>query len=238
MNDPMGADAPAIRKVPGKHAKKVQKRRPPIRPQAIPREIAHEDVHVQRNSPRPAPRAPSREPNRDEARAHSRTGSVQVLGRDGTVLTRRRTSVGDKFDVPLHEIPAGWTYQWNAVTVLGKWMEEVVVGDRQMYDNGWRPVPASRHDGRFAPHGYEGAIVLEGQRLEERPASLTKEALEEDKMRAKSQVRDRTDALRLTQKQLPGSDVSRRRGQAGGMKMSIDPGLDIPMPEHELDEEE
>jgi hypothetical protein len=233
----MGADAPVVRRAPGKYAKKVLKRRPPIKPKAIERETEHEDVHVQRNSPRPPPRAASREPNRDEARAHSRTGGVAVQGRDGTVLTRRRTQIGDKFDVPLNEIPPGWTYQWNAVTVLGKGMEEIVVGDRQMYDNGWRPVPASRHDGRFAPHGYEGAIVLDGQRLEERPASLTAEAKAEDTLRARSQVRDRTDALRLTQKQLPGSDVARHRNQAGGMKMSIDPAFDIPRPEHELDEE-
>jgi hypothetical protein len=234
MNDPMGGDAPVVRRAPAKK-KAVQKKRnhrPPIVPQAI----IHEDVTVQRNSPRPAPRAPNREPSRDEARAHSRTGGVAVQGRDGTVLTRRRTSVGDKFDVPVHEIPAGWTYQWNAVSVLGKGMEEIVVGDRQMYDNGWRPVPASRHDGRFAPHGYEGAIVLEGQRLEERPASLTKEAQAEDTLRARSQVRDRTDALRMTQKQLPGSEVARNRNQAGGMKMSIDPAFDIPRPEHEIEE--
>lgn len=232
MNDPMGADAPVIRRAPGKYAKKVQKRRPPIKPNAI----VHEDVTVQRNSPRPPPRAANREPSRDMPREAGRSG-LAVMGRNGETLMRRRTQVGDKFDVPLNEIPPGWTYQWNAVTILGKGMEEVVVGDRQMYDNGWRPVPASRHDGRFAPHGYEGAIVLEGQRLEERPAELTRQAKDEDTLRAKSQVRDRTDALRLTQKQLPGSDVARTRNNAGGMKMSIDPAFDIPRPEHELDEE-
>jgi len=236
MNDPMGEEAPVIRRAKPQQKKKkkmIAGRRPPI----VPNAIEHEDVSVQRNSPRPAPRAANREASRDPNRELSRTGGVMVQGRDGTVLTRRRTSVGDKFDVPLNEIPPGWTYQWNAVTILGKGMEEVVVGDRQMYDNGWRPVPASRHDGRFAPHGYEGAIVLEGQRLEERPASLTAEAKAEDTLRARSQVRDRTDALRLTQKQLPGSDVARTRNNAGGMKMSIDPAFDIPRPEHEIEEE-
>jgi hypothetical protein len=234
----MGADAPVIRRAPGKHAKKVLKRRPPIKPKAIGREVEHEDVHVQRNSPRPPPRAANREASRDMPREAGRSG-LAVMGRNGETLMRRRTQIGDKFDVPMNEIPAGWTYQWNAVTILGKGMEEIVVGDRQMYDNGWRPVPASRHDGRFAPHGYEGAIVLEGQRLEERPASLTAEAKAEDTLRARSQVRDRTDALRLTQKQLPGSDVARHRNQAGGMKMSIDPGFDIPKGgDYELEEDE
>jgi hypothetical protein len=35
--------------------------------------------------------------------------------------------------------------------------------------NGWRPVPASRHDGLFMPPGHQGAIELEGQRLYELP---------------------------------------------------------------------
>lgn len=235
MNDPMGAEAPEIRRR-GPNKKKVVKKRNQ-RPPITPRAIEHEDVTVQRNSPRPAPRAANRDSNRDYNRAPSRS-DVQVLGRDGEVLTRRRTQVGDKFDVPLNEIPAGWTYQWNAVTVLNKNMEEVIVGDRQMYDNGWRAVPASRHDGRFAPHGYQGAIVLEGQRLEERPAELTRQAKVEDEVRAKSQVRDRTDALRLTQKHLPGSDVARQRNNAGGMKMSLDFGSDLPVGgDYEIEEE-
>jgi len=234
MNDPMGADAPVIRRAPAK--KKVVQKKRNHRPPIVPQAIVHEDVTVQRNSPRPAPRAANREASRDMPRENGRSG-LAVMGRNGETLMRRRTQVGDKFDVPLNEIPAGWTYQWNAVTILGKGMEEIVVGDRQMYDNGWRPVPASRHDGRFAPHGYEGAIVLEGQRLEERPAELTRQAKDEDTLRARSQVRDRTDALRMTQKQLPGSDVARHRNNAGGMKMTIDPAFDIPRPQHELDEE-
>ena len=92
MNDPMGAEAPVIRRRgPNKKPAKKRNHRPPIAPKAI----EHEDVLVQRNSPRPAPRAPARDPNRDPNRMHSRTGGVMVQGRDGTVLTRRRTAVGD-----------------------------------------------------------------------------------------------------------------------------------------------
>ncbi len=234
MIDQMSGDAPAIRKTQAKTKKKVTSRgntrRPRIEPQGA---IVHAEAAVRRNAPRPPSRS---EGARDTSRETPRAGAVVVMGRTGEVLTRRRTAVGDKFDVPLNEIPAGWSYQWNAVTVLGQGIEEIIRGDLQMHENGWRPVPASRHPGRWAPHGFEGAIIIDGQRLEERPASLTKEAKDEDELRAKSQVRDRTDALRLTQKALPGSDVSRNRGQAGGMKMSIDPALDIPFPEHEIEE--
>lgn len=192
------------------------------------------EAPVRRTNPRPAPRMES---TRDIARESTRHGAVIVVGRDGEQLTRRRTSVGDKYDVPRNEIPRGWSYQWNPVTVLGQKIGEMVEQhDLQMFENGWRPVPASRHAGRWTPHGFEGSIIVDGLRLEERPESLTQEAQQEDTQRAKALVRDRTDALRLTQKSLPGSNVAASRGNAGKMRMSIDPGLDIPVPEHELDD--
>lgn len=195
---------------------------------------AYAEAPVRRNSPRPPPRP---EGDRDMARETTRAGAVVVVGRNGEKLTRRRTSVGDKYDVPKAEIPRGWSYQWNPVTVLGQKFSEIVEqGDLQMFENGWRPVPASRHPGRWTPPGYEGAIILDGLRLEERPESLTLEAQEEDTARAKALIRDRTDALRMTQKALPGANVAAARGNAGRMAMSIDPGLDIPVPQHQLDD--
>ncbi len=135
------------------------------------------------------------------------------------MLTRRRTQLGDRYAIPPNEIPAGWSYQWNQVSVLNKEVE----GDLIMAENGWRPVPASRHPGRWTPPNFKGAIILEGLRLEERPLSLTLEAMEEDKLRAKAQIRDQTDSLRLTQKQLPGSREARSRKMGGGMPGGGDP---------------
>lgn len=236
MNDPMGGEAPIIQRAPAKKVKKrIVKRGHSRRPRIEPHpEVMHAEAAVQRTPSRQPTRT---EGTRDTAREPARSGAVIVMGRNGEVLTRRHTATLDKFDVPLNEIPAGWSYQWNTITVLNKGLDEVVVADREMYNQGWRPVPATRHDGRFAPHGFEGAIILEGMRLEERPASLTKEAKAEDEMKAKSLIRDRTDALRMTQKALPGAGVASSRGNAGGMRMSIDPGLDIPSPQHELEEE-
>lgn len=238
MNDPMGGDAPHIqRKKPGpKPGFKKAAKRPPIMPKPMRDALVEDDAYAAAPVRRNAPRPPAREIPREPAREVARAGGVVVAGRDGEQLTRRRTSQGDKYHIDLSEVPAGWTYQWNSVTVLNKAMEDIVQGDLTMHNNGWRAVPAHRFPGRWTPHGYEGQIVVDGLRLEERPASLTAEAKAEDTMRAKSQVRDRTDALRMTQKQLPGSDVARMRGQGGKMQMSIDPGLDIPMPQHELDE--
>lgn len=128
--------------------------------------------------------------------------------------------------------PQGWTYQWNAVTVTGK---EMVTEQMTMYQNGWRPVPADRHPGNWFPPGYKGDIVVDGLRLEERPESLTADAAAEDKQRARNQVRDQTDSLRLTQKAMPGAQVAAER-RVAGMRMQIDPAFDIPAPQHQLDD--
>lgn len=213
-----------------KTKKKVVRRAPARQP--VEDDAVHVAAPLARNAPRPAPRAQgTREPNR----APTRRGGV-VMGREGEELARRRTSVGDKFEIPPTYVPQGWTYQWNTVTVLNQGIEEIVRGDLQMHENGWRPVPSSRHPGHWTPHGHKGAIVMEGLRLEERPESLTQDAQQEDKERAGAQVRDRTDALRLTQAKLPGARVASQRGHAGGMRMEIDPALDIPRPQHEVEE--
>lgn len=230
MNDRMdidGATALKPKKTPAKPRGRVTTAKAQPRPQAQAAPV------VRRASPRPVP--PRAEAARDVARENPRPGAMVAMSRDGQRLTRRRIASGDPLDVPANEIPQGWDYQWNPVTVLNKGINEILQGDLQMYQNGWRAVPASRHAGRWTPVGFEGDVVLQGLRLEERPMSLSDEARAEDEAHARAQVRDRTDALRLTQKQLPGAGVARSRGNAGGIKMDIDFGKDIPHPEHEID---
>jgi len=229
MNDPMG-DSPVIQRAPARKKQKPKKRLVAARP------AVHAEAPLTRKSPRPAP--PRAESSRDSAREPVRRNARIAIGRDGEELTRRRVTVGDNFEVPKNEIPDGWTYQWNTVTVLNQNLREIEKGNLLMHENGWRPVPASRHPGRWAPVGYEGSIIIEGLRLEERPESLTLWARQEDEQRAKAQVRDRTDALRLTQKALPGADQARgsRAGPQMGMRMTIDPALDIPRPNLQIDD--
>lgn len=194
---------------------------------AKPAAAAPQQTTARAASQRAPTREAARQPARDLSRHATRPGAVVVTGRDGEVLTRRRTTVGDKYHVPMNEVPQGWDYQWNPVTVLNK---EMVSEQVMMYENGWRPVPAKRHPGRWFNPDHEGAIIVDGLRLEERPHALNVDAHQEDVMRAKSQVRDQTDALRLTQKQLPGSAEARGRNESlrMGMRMDIDPGFDIP----------
>ena len=201
-------------------------RKPPGRPKAevkphIP-SAAHAGPPLRRNNPRPVPREPTRDMPREPSRANA-----TVYDREGNELRRMRPEAGgDIFDRV--RPPPGWSYQWNAVSAVNKELIEIHQGVAiDMYENGWRPVPASRHPGVYTAPGYDGAIIVKGQRLEERPIQLTQEALREEEMRAKAQLRDQTDSLRLTQSQLPGANAGRAR-QVSGMRMQIDKSMELP----------
>ncbi len=129
------------------------------------------------------------------ARDNPRGDKATAVGRDGEVLTRKRTSSTDMFHVPPEVIPAGWDYQWNVQTVTG---EPAIDAQLAMAENGWRPVPAGRHKGMFmkADHPENGEILRGGLRLEERPMTMTEEAREEELASANRQVRDNADMFK------------------------------------------
>jgi hypothetical protein len=174
-------------------------------------------------------RQPTRESTREMPRDTLRPGAVVVRGRDGEILTRRRTSVSDPYEVQ-HLAPAGWQYQWNTFVVLGQLQHNLVQG---MAENGWRPVPIERHPGVFGPLGAKGDIVRDESRLEERPMELDAEARAEDIQRAKDQVRNQNEALKLqvAQKVPEAAGFTAANPRASrGASMSIDDGHDIPVP--------
>src|SRR5215469_5490225 len=130
-------------------------------------EPQYEDEDLEASFEPAANRRPTRRASRDATRdtiENTRRGAMVVTGRDGERLTRRRTQMGDPYHVPENEIPTGWDYQWNPVTVLN---QEVTRMQNLHYANGWRPVPASRHPGRWTRPGDTGDILVEGLRLEE-----------------------------------------------------------------------
>jgi hypothetical protein len=202
-----------------------------------------DDIAVERSEPQAgvaagrATRRAARSGVREPARSASRAGVV--LGRNGEELSRKRTTTKDIFDVPKDLIPPGWEYQWCAVTVVGN-SEILMDQNLMMAENGWRPVPADRHTGRFMPAGHTGSIIRGGQMLMERPAQLCDEARAEDVRNARQLISDRNDALKLSgvKKGMPeGFEMSRRyRGTGGDLRMAIDPALDIPTPQHTLAE--
>lgn len=196
-----------------------------------PKQLA--DVSEMEASFEPAPaRRAARHPARDSARdtmaVTPRRGAMVVEGRNGEVLTRRRTQVGDPYHVPANEIPDGWSYQWNPITVLN---QEVIATQNLMYQNGWRAVPASRHPGRWTKPAHTGDIVVDGLRLEERPEALTQEALIEEEQKARRQIRDQSDILKLSKKMPDGFNMANQqqnqRMRAGGINISIDRSMEV-----------
>lgn len=193
--------------------------------QAAPRGARPQRQGARTASPSAGPRDPSR-------------SGVVVFGRDGEELSRSVNVTGDPFNIPEEMIPSGWAYQWNVVSVVGN-ADVVRRHSLTMYGQGWRPVPAKRHPGMFTPHGFDGDIVVEGQRLEERPTALSDEAREQDYAKAFAQMRDRDEALmggkaNLRSTNRNGFELNPRRAQQKGMKprLSIDPAYDIPAPAH------
>ncbi len=229
-DEPVTTEAPAVAapygyKSDGTPRKPPGRRKINVKP-TVPDE-AHAAPPLRRNNPRPPPRAQHRE----MAREPSRSASSVVVGRNGEELRRMRPDAGgDIFERV--KPPPGWDFQWNAITAVNKELTEIHQGMAvDMYENGWRPVPASRFPGVYTPPGYEGAIIVKGMRLEERPKSLSDEARREDEMRAKAQLRDQTDSLRLTQSKLPGANAGRAR-QVSGMRMEIDKTFELPPDEN------
>ena len=173
-----------------------------------------------------------------------RANGGEILGRNGEVLTRKRSGTSDPFHLDPSMIEKGWTMQWIAHTVVGN---GDVVQDQLngMLENSWRPVPAGRFPGKFMPAGTpaDRHIVRGGQGLYERPIQLTQEARAEDIHIARQQMMDRDQSLMGRKANLQGSmpdgfvarsDVAYKGRRTG---MSIDPGLDIPVPEHHLERE-
>src|ERR1035437_3286134 len=141
-------------------------RKPRMRSTAAPTSIDCDEVNS----------APARAPTRELTRSPIRSsGKAETIGRNGEVLSRKRTAAGDIFAIPLELIPKGWEYQWCAVSVVGN--TEILLDQNLMFaENGWRAVPADRSPGRFMPVGHKGSIVRGGQMLMEPPKSLSDEA--------------------------------------------------------------
>lgn len=194
-------------------------------------------------------RAPARTPTRGRPRlarepvrsSAPRAAAGEILGRDGEVLTRKRSGTSDPFHIDPAMIEPGWEMQWIAHSVIGN---AEVVQDQHlgMLENGWRPVPAKRFPGRFMPAGTspEAHIVRGGQGLYERPKALCDEARAEDYAIARQQMIDRDQALMGRKANLQGAMQNgfamspRYRGTGGDVRMSIDPALDVPAPSHQL----
>lgn len=166
--------------------------------------------------------------NRDPIRA-------VAVGRDGQELTRKRRSNTNAFYIDQSIIPTGWDYQWNTYSVFNEQMTGMQV---LMAENGWRPVPAERHEGYFMPAGYKGPIIRDGLILEERPKSLSDEARAEEREKAAAQKRGARAQFGI--QGLPDSMSTRTPGAVANTyaRANYESAADIPRPRHQVEIDE
>lgn len=182
-------------------------------------------------------RSEVRQTARDPARDTLRPINGVYYDENGVPLTRSRPSAGteDLMEIPANEIPEGWEYQWNTMTVYNEPMTSEV---NNMWANGWRPVPAERHPGRIMPLGHKGEIIHKGARLEMRPKYLSDEARAED-MRKALALRGEQNAMMMAKGRMgdlaPGMsmDGQRYRGVSPNLRTSIGPEGEAPRPGYE-----
>lgn len=102
---------------------------------------------------------------------------------------------GDQFYVDLSKKPPNMSYEWRRKTVFGQEDRESQVIDAE---NGWRPVPPSRHPETFGENAEGEYGVKSGLILCERPAAMTEDARAQDAADAEAQKMDESRRLGLS----------------------------------------
>lgn len=142
--------------------------------------------------PEPAPAATPEAAQREEMRADPQT---EMRAEDPRAEAERIArewfghldSLGphkDKYYVDPSKIPDGWSYEWRTYTVVGKENPQYQV---QLQRGAWRPVMANRHP-ELMPKGYEGAVLIDGMMLMERPKAITDFQKERDRRDANAPI--------------------------------------------------
>jgi hypothetical protein len=169
---------------------------------------------------------PIRETIREPVRAR---GKKEVVGRDGKVLSRKRGGNVDKFYIPPHIIPDGWSYEWKSEFIAGQENTSHMMG---CYENGWTPVNAETHPGMFMPNDYKGPIRREGMILCERPIELTNEARAEEQEAARALTQAQKEQLGLA---MPSGFTNEHRAVQPRVNQAYEPA-DISRPKLQIED--
>jgi hypothetical protein len=113
-----------------------------------------------------------------------RQGSIRDLS-EWDDMTYQPQAATSRFDVPPEIVPDGIEYQWNTSEIFSQPMTQRMAGWQKQ---GWRPVPAERHPGRWTPIGAAGDIVVDGLMLCERPKAWCDRAREHERRAARAQI--------------------------------------------------
>jgi hypothetical protein len=131
------------------------------------------------------PKHVQRKSRRDDGRT--------LITRNGRTFEDIPEEASDRLHVPPEMTPDGMTYLWVRASILG---QNDPQWQRRREQTGWKPVPASRHDGYWMPKGYDGEINVEGLVLYELPTEFVERRKLNERKRAAEQVWVREQAMR------------------------------------------
>lgn len=164
--------------------------------------------------------APARMPAREPVTAQEGRDPNKIYSRSGREINGLRfTGDEDRFDLARLGVypPDGWTYEWKTKTIKNwEWHDHQV----ELYQNGWEPVPAERHDGMIMPKGYQGPIERGGMILMERDARSTALARRIEKRRADEPVHNSRQLAGVAMRNIPGVDPSSADFDHGAARQS------------------
>ena len=126
-------------------------------------------------------------PREDDSRARAAKRAAELREHNGGGMDEGE----DRFYIDPRSIPAGWSYEWKRVALVGKADPAYEVN---LSRGGWEPVPASRHP-ELMPKGDYSTIEIDGMMLYERPLEITEDARNKEKKRARQQVKIKEDQL-------------------------------------------
>lgn len=139
----------------------------------------------------PEPRQPKvelRPPMReDDPRARAAQRAAELRGHHGD-----NDAGTDVFYVNLDIIPDGWTYEWKRHTIYG---QEDPAYQIRLANEGWTPVPVSRHPEMMPYNTNEQVIMRDGQILMECPTEIVVDRRNNDMRKARDQVRHKEQQL-------------------------------------------
>jgi len=145
--------------------------------------------------------------NADRTQAHvsgepARDAEHETPHETPRIRTRQRHSsaVTNPFDIPQAEIPPDLSYEWKRYSVSGLSADHDPFYLASMREQGWEPVPPSRHPNRVPPDYDKPYILKDGLILMDRPKELTREARAEVQQFSRQQVREAEQRLGMTPK--------------------------------------
>lgn len=128
--------------------------------------------------------------------------------------------VNDNLHIDPNLIPPGQSWEWKRVSTFGKPDSAYNVRMRQQ---GWLPVDPRKYPSLVEP-GHTGPIIRDGLMLCERPIELTREAQEEERIRARGVMLAKQAELGRA----PPGQFPREGGSAGArIGRSIEQGMPI-----------